>query len=73
MVFLHQSTNTCLTTKYFKAWYLVGMYKKLVIAIKFLGWSGVSNTPKIIWYLAKHSIQNKVFYMLTNPLSIKIS
>jgi hypothetical protein len=44
------------------------MYKKLVIAIKNLDWSGVSNTLKISWYLANHSIQNIVFYMLVKPL-----
>jgi hypothetical protein len=48
------------------------MYKKLVIAMKTLGWSGVSNTPKILWYLANHGIQNRVFYMLTKHLSGKI-
>jgi hypothetical protein len=44
------------------------MYKKLVIAMKTLGWSGVSNTPKIPWYLANHGIQNRVFYMLAKHL-----
>jgi hypothetical protein len=37
------------------------MCKKLVIATKILGWSGVSNTPKILWYLANHGIQNRFF------------
>jgi hypothetical protein len=58
--------------KYFKPWYLIDMYKKLVIAIKILGWSGVSNTSKISWYLANHDIQNKVFYILVKHLSEKI-
>jgi hypothetical protein len=48
------------------------MHKKLAIAMKTLGWSGVSNTPKILWYLANHGIQNSVFYMLTKHLSGKI-
>jgi hypothetical protein len=57
--------------KYFKPWYLVDMYKKLVITIKTLCWSGVSNTPKIPWYLANHGIQNRIFYMLAKHLSGK--
>jgi hypothetical protein len=61
-----------LETKYSKPWYLVDMHKKLAIAMKTLGWSGVSNTPKILWYLANHGIQNSVFYMLTKHLSGKI-
>jgi hypothetical protein len=48
------------------------MYKKLIIAIKTLDWSGISNTSKILWYLANHDIQNRVFYMLTKHLSEKI-
>jgi hypothetical protein len=44
------------------------MYKKLVIAMKTLGWSGVSNTPKIPWYLANHDNQSRVFYMLVKHL-----
>jgi hypothetical protein len=44
------------------------MCKKLVIAMKTLGWSGVSNTPKISWYLVNHSIQNRFFYMLAKQL-----
>jgi hypothetical protein len=47
------------------------MYKKLVIAMKTLDWSGVSNTPKIPWYLANYGIQNIVFYMLAKHLSGK--
>jgi hypothetical protein len=35
-IFLHQSTNICLKIKYSKLWYLIDMYKKLVIAIKIL-------------------------------------
>jgi hypothetical protein len=61
-----------LETKYSKPWYLVDMYKKLVIAMKTLCWSGVSNTLKILWYLANYGIQNRVFYMLTKQLSEKI-
>jgi hypothetical protein len=40
------------------------MCKKLVIGMKTLGCSEVSNTSKIPWYLANHGIQNRVFYML---------
>jgi hypothetical protein len=47
------------------------MYKKLVIVIKILGWSGVLNTPKILWYLANYDIQNIVFYMFIKHLSEK--
>jgi hypothetical protein len=42
------------------------------IALKILGWSGVSNTPKIPWYLANYSIQNRVFYMLAKHSLEKI-
>jgi hypothetical protein len=68
MVFLYQSINTCLEINYFKSWYLVDIYKKLVIAMKTLGLSGVLNTPKILWYLTNHDIQNKVFYIFTKHL-----
>jgi hypothetical protein len=37
--------------------------------MKTLGWSGVSNTSKLPWYLANHGIQNIVFYMLAKHLS----
>jgi hypothetical protein len=47
------------------------MYKKLVIAMKTLCWSGVSNTPKIPWYLVNYGIQNRVFYMLVKHFSEK--
>jgi hypothetical protein len=56
MIFLHQSINICLEIKYFKSWYLVDMCKKLVIAMKILGWSGVLNTQKISWYLVNYGI-----------------
>jgi hypothetical protein len=36
---------------------------KIFIAMKTLGWSGVSNTPKLLCYLANYGIQNKSFYM----------
>jgi hypothetical protein len=36
---------------------------KIFIAMKTLGWSGVSNTSKILCYLANYGIQNKSFYM----------
>jgi hypothetical protein len=60
-IFYINSTNTYLKIKYSKSWYLIGIYKKLVIGIKTLGWSGVLNTPKIPWYLANYDIQNRVF------------
>jgi hypothetical protein len=60
-IFYINPINTCLETKYFKPWYLVDICKKLVIAMKTLGWSGVSNTPKILWHLANYGIQNRVF------------
>jgi hypothetical protein len=41
--------------------------------MKTLGWSGVSNTPKIQWYLANYGIQNRVFYMLAKHLPEKNS
>jgi hypothetical protein len=62
MIFFYiNPTNTCLKTKYYKPWYLVDICKKLVIVMKTLGWSGVSNTPKIPWNLANYDIQNRVF------------
>jgi hypothetical protein len=60
--------NTCLKIKYFKLWYLVDMYKKLVSAIKTLDWSEVLNTLKISWYLTNHGIQNRIFYMFIKHL-----
>jgi hypothetical protein len=39
--------------------------------MKTLGWSRVSNTSKILWYLTNHGIQNRVFYMFTKHLSEK--
>jgi hypothetical protein len=39
--------------------------------MKKLGWSGVSNTPKIPWYIGNHGIQNIVFYMPAKHLSGK--
>jgi hypothetical protein len=59
--------------KYFKLWYLINMYKKLVITIIFLSWSRILNTPKISWFLANYGIQNRVFYMLAKHLYEKIS
>jgi hypothetical protein len=58
--------------QYSKPWYLVDMYKKLVIVMKTLGWSEVLNTPKIPWYVANHGIQNTAFYILVKHLSKKI-
>jgi hypothetical protein len=46
-IFYINSTNTYLKIKYFKLLYLVDIYKKLLIAMNFFGWSGVSNTPKL--------------------------
>jgi hypothetical protein len=46
--------------------------KKLVITTKILGLSGVSNTLKILCYLANYDIENGVFYMLTKYLIEKI-
>jgi hypothetical protein len=43
----------------------------ILVAMKTLRLSEVSNTSKILWYLANHSIQNKVFYMLAKHLSRK--
>jgi hypothetical protein len=70
-IFYINPTKTCLETKYSKPWYLVDIYKKLVIDMKTLGWSRVSNTPKLSWYLANYDIQNRVFYMLAKHLSEK--
>jgi hypothetical protein len=70
-IFYINPTNTCLETKYSKPWYLVDMCNKLVIGIKTLYWSGVSNTLEIPWYLVNHVIQNKVFYMLDKHISGK--
>jgi hypothetical protein len=37
--------------------------------MKTLGLSGVLNTPKILWYLTNHDIQNKVFlHICQTPL-----
>jgi hypothetical protein len=60
-IFYINPTNTCLETKYSKPWYLVDICKKLVIAMKTLCWSRVSNTSKISWYLANYGIQNRIF------------
>jgi hypothetical protein len=70
VVFYINPPNTCLETKYSKPWYLVDM-KKLVIAMKTLSSSGVSNTPNKSWYLANYGIQNRVFYMSAKHLSRK--
>jgi hypothetical protein len=70
-MFLHQSTNIYLEIKYFKLWYLLDMGKKLVIAVKTLGWSKLLNTQKITLYLANHDIQNIIFYMLAKHLTGK--
>jgi hypothetical protein len=43
-------------TKYYKSWYIVDICKKLVIAIKTLSSSRVSNTQKISWYLTNYGI-----------------
>jgi hypothetical protein len=56
------SINACLEIKYFKLWYLIDICKKLIIAMKTLGSSGVSNTPKYC------GIQNIVFYMIAKHL-----
>jgi hypothetical protein len=47
------------------------MWKKLVIVMKTLCWSGVLNTSKIPWYLTNYGIQNRVFYMSAKHLSGK--
>jgi hypothetical protein len=47
------------------------MCKKLIIAIKTLGRSGVSNTLKKPCYLASHGIQNRVFHKLAKHLPEK--
>jgi hypothetical protein len=44
------------------------MYNKLVITMRTLDWSGVSDTLKIPLYLENHGIQNRVFYMLAKQL-----
>jgi hypothetical protein len=62
-----------LEIKYSKLWYLIDMYKKLLILMKTLGWSRISNTPKISSHLANHGIQNRVFYILFKHLSEKIT
>jgi hypothetical protein len=36
-----------------------------------LGWSGVSNTPKMPWYLQNYGIENRVFYNIVEHLSAK--
>jgi hypothetical protein len=33
-------------------------YMQEVVVINTLGWSGVLNTPKILWYLVNYGIQN---------------
>jgi hypothetical protein len=72
-VIFYINQSTYIWRQYSKSWYLIDMWKKLVIAIKTLSWSEVSNTLKILWYLANHGIQTRVFYMLVKHLLKKIS